>query len=83
MLRPSEKGSKTEIAALKLIEQAGFNYEAIRESSEITHKYPFSSKRKRMSVIVNIPGNIRRIYVKGASEMVLASCTQWRKKSND
>ena len=56
MLRPSEKGSKTEIAGLKLIEQAGFNYEAIRESYEILNKFPFSSKRKRMSVIVNIPG---------------------------
>ena len=55
MLRPSEKGSKTEIAALKLIELAGVNYETIREAHEILHKFPFSSKRKRMSVIVDIP----------------------------
>lgn len=55
MIRPSVKGSKTEIAALKLLDQIGIDYEEIRSSYEITNKFPFNSKRKRMSVIALIP----------------------------
>ncbi|KAL4476839.1 hypothetical protein ABPG72_010676 [Tetrahymena utriculariae] len=87
LLRPSQKGSKTEIAALKLLEQAGYNYEDIRNQCQVEHKFPFNSKRKRMSVIVKVKtingGTTRRIYVKGASELVLASCTKWHKKQDD
>jgi magnesium-transporting ATPase (P-type) len=36
-------------------------------------KFPFSSARKRMSVIVNFKGE-NYIFVKGASEMVLGTC---------
>ncbi|EAS05962.2 calcium-translocating P-type ATPase, PMCA-type protein (macronuclear) [Tetrahymena thermophila SB210] len=87
LLRPSQKGSKTEIAALKLLELAGYNYEDIRNQFQAEHKFPFNSKRKRMSVIVKVKslngGTTRRIYVKGASELVLASCTKWHKKQDD
>ena len=36
--------------------------------------FTFSSDRKRMSVVVNVAGRLR-VYTKGASEMVLALCT--------
>ena len=39
-------------------------------------KFPFSSARKRMSVIVNYD-NENYIFVKCASEMVLGTCSQW------
>jgi magnesium-transporting ATPase (P-type) len=39
-------------------------------------KFPFSSARKRMSVIVDIKGE-KYIFVKGASEMVLGTCSKW------
>jgi magnesium-transporting ATPase (P-type) len=39
-------------------------------------KFPFSSARKRMSVIVNYKGE-NLIFVKGASEMVLSTCNKW------
>ncbi len=39
-------------------------------------KFPFSSARKRMSVIVNYD-NCDVIFVKGASEMVLSTCSKW------
>ena len=39
-------------------------------------KFPFSSARKRMSVIVNYKGE-NLIFVKGASEMVLGTCNKW------
>lgn len=38
-------------------------------------KFPFSSARKRMSVIVNFKGE-NYIFVKGASEMVLSTCNR-------
>lgn len=39
-------------------------------------KFPFSSARKRMSVIINHDNN-NLIFVKGASEMVLQTCNKW------
>jgi magnesium-transporting ATPase (P-type) len=39
-------------------------------------KFPFSSARKRMSVIVNYKDE-NLIFVKGASEMVLSTCNRW------
>lgn len=39
-----------------------------------------------MSVIVKVlkKGNpIKRLYIKGASELVLACCTKWHRKNDD
>lgn len=56
LLRPEEKGSATEIAILKYLEKVGVNYEEYRAKHEAKMKFPFSSARKRMSVIVNYKG---------------------------
>ena len=40
-------------------------------------KFPFNSKRKRMSVIIDDNGT-ELIFLKGASELILQSCTQWK-----
>ena len=39
-------------------------------------RFPFSSARKRMSVILEYKGNEKLLFVKGASEMVLNSCNK-------
>ena len=39
-------------------------------------KFPFSSARKRMSIITSYK-NENYIFVKGASEMVLSTCSKW------
>lgn len=39
-------------------------------------KFPFNSKRKRMSTVLNWKGN-NVILVKGASEMILSCCDTW------
>lgn len=39
-------------------------------------KFPFSSARKRMSVITSYKDE-NYIFVKGASEMVLSTCSKW------
>ena len=44
--------------------------------NEYREKYPFSSSRKRMSIVLNIADD-QYLFVKGASEMVLNCCTKW------
>lgn len=82
MLRPEPKGSKTEIALLEFIEKCGFNYEVEREKNPASIRYPFSSARKRMSMVLELEGGKRRLVSKGASEMVLAACSSYHSKSS-
>jgi Ca2+ transporting ATPase len=56
MLRPEPKGSKTEIALLEFLEKCNMNYEDFRVMYHDTLKFPFSSARKRMSMILNLEG---------------------------
>lgn len=58
------------------MDKVGVNYEDLRVTYEPKMKFPFSSARKRMSVIVNYK-NENMIFVKGASEMVLSTCNKW------
>lgn len=58
------------------MDKVGVNYEEYRKNYEAKMKFPFSSARKRMSVIVNFKGE-NYIFVKGASEMVLSTCSKW------
>lgn len=81
MQRPSPKGSSTEIAFLKFIEEiCEMNYDNIRKQYTIVHKFPFTSQRKRMSTIISDPNNLgknTRLVIKGASELILESCTRF------
>jgi len=43
----------------------------------VIQKMPFSSARKRMSMLLEVNGQ-KRLVVKGASEMVLSSCSQFQ-----
>lgn len=67
-------GSSTEVALLRFIEKCGLNYETIREQREVLSKFPFTSSRKRMSVIVKNSEGRAQLVVKGASELVLECC---------
>ena len=56
--------------------EIGVNYTEYRERYQPLFKYPFSSARKRMSVVVEMKDR-NYIFVKGASEMILKCCTKW------
>jgi Ca2+ transporting ATPase len=75
------KGSKTDIAMLQLLEKCKVNFTALQGThiKKSTIKFPFSSARKRQAIILEgLPGtSSRRMYIKGASDMVLATCTQY------
>jgi Ca2+-transporting ATPase len=69
---------------LNMVEKFGINYEEVRR----THLKPdfmrfhFTSKRKRMSTIIENCGDTeysydKRVHMKGASEIVLKCCTHY------
>ncbi|CAK60404.1 unnamed protein product (macronuclear) [Paramecium tetraurelia] len=73
-----ESGSKTEIAILEYLQKARIDYRRMREQVNFIKKNPFSSARKRMSVIVDTKHNglpVKRLYIKGASEIIVQSLT--------
>ena len=69
-------GSNIEVALLKFIEKCGISYEDVRSQCQIIEKFPFTSSRKRNSVITMTSDGRKQLIVKGASELVLESCSQ-------
>jgi len=68
-------GSKTECALLKFSKTCDYtDYLGTRERATVHQLYPFSSERKRMSIVVKIADGHYRIFTKGASEIVLQYC---------
>lgn len=61
---------------MKFIEKTNINYEDFRTQYPSLIKFPFNSKRKRMSTVLNWKGN-NVLLVKGASEMILSCCELW------
>lgn len=69
-------GSKTEAALLLFARDfLGMGPVAeVRESATVIQMIPFDSGRKCMGIIVQLPKGKFRLYVKGASEIMLAQC---------
>jgi magnesium-transporting ATPase (P-type) len=85
ILRPEPKGSRTEIALLQFLEKCGIDYELEREIKLVnaaTYKFPFSSARKRMGIVLEYEGN-QRLFEKGGSDKITAVCTHFYKRSTD
>lgn len=70
-------GSKTETALLIFArEYLGMGpVSEERSNAKILQLIPFDSGRKCMGIVVQLPNGKARLYVKGASEIVLAQCT--------
>lgn len=71
-------GSKTESALLIFAKEflAMGPIAEERSQAKILQLIPFDSGRKCMGVVVQLPNGRARLLVKGASEIVLAQCTQ-------
>ncbi|KAH6617955.1 hypothetical protein B0J18DRAFT_483042 [Chaetomium sp. MPI-SDFR-AT-0129] len=71
-------GSKTETALLILAREhlAMGPVSEERANSKVLHLIPFDSGRKCMGVVVQLDNGKARLYVKGASEIMLEKCTQ-------
>lgn len=80
-------GNPTEVALLRLVQDLGQDYQAIRNKTKgrsdkgalgeflaLGRQYEFSSARKMMSWAVPLEGGGYRLYCKGASEVILSRC---------
>ena len=67
-------GNVTECAMLLYLMQNGINYADVRTQHTLAQTFPFSSEKKRMTVIAQLPDGNYRVYTKGASEIVSALC---------
>ncbi len=67
-------GNPTEGALLLWLRDAGVDYMAVRESVVIEAELPFSTERKMMAMAVKRRDGTRRLYLKGAPEIVLDLC---------
>ncbi len=65
-------GNPTEGAVLLWLHKQNVNYLTIREQVQIVDRLPFSTENKYMATIVDSPDFGRRLYVKGAPEILLA-----------
>jgi len=74
-------GSKTECAMLVLTDKLGFDYNTIRKEEKALYSFPFSSEKKRSSVIIRTQ-NGARLHVKGASEIILGLCDHYLDEKN-
>ena len=69
-------GSKTEMALLTLARDSlGMSsVSQERGNADVVQLLPFDSKRKFMATTISLPGNKFRMFVTGASEIVLSRC---------
>jgi Ca2+-transporting ATPase len=69
-------GNPTEGALLLWLEEKGCDYVLFRDGFETLYQWTFSTERKYMATLgVSRATNSRRLYVKGAPEIVLSHCT--------
>lgn len=79
-------GNKTEVALLQFMVRhlnPSQDYLTMRREAIILDVFPFSSTRKSMTTVVKLSDDMVRIFVKGASEIILNGCTQWLKQNTN
>lgn len=67
-------GNPTECALLEFGLDAGGDFDAHRNDCTIKKVEPFNSIKKKMSVLVSLPGGGMRAFCKGAPEIILQMC---------
>ncbi|GFY86003.1 autoinhibited Ca2+-ATPase 1 [Actinidia rufa] len=70
-------GTPTETALLDFGLLLGGDFQAERQESKLVKVEPFNSTKKRMGVVLELPGGGFRAYCKGASEIILAACDKF------
>lgn len=68
-------GSKTETALLQFAADLGWrDFKSTRDAATVIQMIPFSSERKAMGVVIQLPSGQYRFYAKGASEILSKRC---------
>ncbi|MCM1356837.1 MAG: calcium-translocating P-type ATPase, PMCA-type [Staphylococcus sp.] len=71
---PTVLGNPTEGALLLWLHDNGADYRSLRGNVKVVAEQPFTTERKYMATVVEEGDGRRRIFVKGAPEIVLALC---------
>ncbi len=71
---PSVLGNPTEGALLLWLYDQGVDYRVLKDEVTVETELPFSTERKMMAVVIRGKEG-RRLYVKGASEILATYCT--------
>ena len=72
--RPQVLGNPTEGALLLWLNDNGVDYRKIRSEAEVVAELPFTTERKYMATVIRPGDGGRRLFVKGAPEIVLGKC---------
>lgn len=72
--RPQVLGDPTEAALLVLAAKGDAVRERLLEQWRITDELPFSSERKRMSIVAEAPDGAPKAFVKGSPDVLLPRC---------
>lgn len=71
-------GTSTEVALIEFV-QSNFHADSVtveRGRAQIVELFPFNANRKCMAVVARSPSGSHRLFLKGAPEMVLQSCSR-------
>lgn len=79
----AKKGNPTEMALLKYISSSGINVLALRDQFKKYFQATFSSDRKRMSTIIEMPDGKYIAFIKGASEYIIATADNFHNLENN
>jgi len=79
----SKRGNPTEMALLKYLMGCGVNVVAMRDQFKTYFQATFSSDRKRMSTVIEMPDGKYIAFVKGASEYIISSCDYFHNMENN
>lgn len=71
---PTVIGNPTEGALLLWLDGQGVDYRQVKTSCEVVAEIPFSTERKYMAVVAVCPDGVKRLFVKGAPELLLERC---------
>ncbi len=74
-------GYKTEAALIEFADTQGFSFEKVRIGDNVVRSIAFSSKRKKMITVYKLSKDSYRVFVKGASEVILNKSTFLYNKS--
>lgn len=75
-------GDSTEIALLIAASKVGITKESLQTNCRKLNEYPFDSETRFMAVHC-VAGSEKRIYFKGAEEVILPRCTQYIDKNGN
>lgn len=70
-------GTPTEAALLEFGLSLDGDFQTQRQETKLVKVEPFNSTKKRMGVVLQLPGGGYRAHCKGASELILAACTNF------